>query len=111
MIARNGLLEKLPGPVDEALKVLASNLRTARLRRNLSVQDVADRIGVSRRLVTDAERGKPSTGVAVYVAMLWTLGMVEGLAAVADPRNDKVGMAASLGRERKRAGRSGRDDF
>ncbi|HEY3444918.1 MAG TPA: helix-turn-helix domain-containing protein [Myxococcales bacterium] len=106
-------MEKLPPPVDEALKTLASNLKTARLRRNLTVQTVADRIGVSRRLVTDAEGGKPSTGVAVYIAMLWALGFVDDLAKVASPKSDGKGiLGASLqGGERKRAGKMVDADF
>ena len=33
--------------------------------------EVAQRIGTGRRAVRDAERGKASTGVAVYAALLW----------------------------------------
>ncbi len=113
MSARNPLTERLPPPVEAALKRLASNLKTARLRRNLTVQAVADRIGVSRRLVTDAEAGKPTTGVAVYVAMLWALGLVDELARVASPATDGFGIVAeqAQGGERKRAARSADTDF
>ena len=111
MTARNALMHKLPPPVEEALKSLAANLKKARLRRNLSVQTIADRIGVSRRLVTDAERGKPSTGVAVYVAMLWAMDLEGELRAVANPNTDGVGRVGALAGERTRAGWSIDADF
>jgi hypothetical protein len=37
MAARNQLLEAQPYPVEQALKRLGQNLRTARLRRNLTI--------------------------------------------------------------------------
>jgi transcriptional regulator with XRE-family HTH domain len=82
---------------------LGANLRTARLRRGLSAQEVAERIGVDRRSVADAEKGKPSTSVAVYAAALWALGLIEQLAPVADPATDREGIALATQREPKRA--------
>ena len=72
MAGRNPLLAAPPPQVEQALERLGKNLKTARLRRNLRIKDVARRIGTGTRAVTDAERGKPSTGAAVYVALLWT---------------------------------------
>ncbi len=113
MSARNPLLEAPPYPVDQALRALGANLRIARLRRNLSLEQVAEKIGAGRRAVADAEKGKPSTAVAVYVALLWALGLLEQLLPVADPAKDEEGLALSLTRERARGGRAPRtrDDF
>jgi len=44
MSARNPLLAAPPYPVEKALKKLGANLRTARLRRNLTIQEVAEKI-------------------------------------------------------------------
>ena len=104
---RTNLLTKgLPPPVDEALHKLGVNLKTARVRRGLTMQEVAEKIGVSRQLVADAERGKPTTGVAVYVAVLWDLGLLDQLADVADPGQDKVGLMGALLQGRQRGRRS-----
>ena len=73
MTARNKLLSAPPYPVEQTLKALGANLRTARLRRNLTIADMAGKIGTGVRAVADAERGKPSTGIAVYTAMLWAI--------------------------------------
>jgi transcriptional regulator with XRE-family HTH domain len=94
------LLAAPPFAVEQALKKLGSNLRTARLRRKLTLEDLAQKIGVSRRILGDAERGKPSTGIAVYVAALWALDLLDHLTPVADPARDSEGMALSLARER-----------
>ena len=45
---RSGITESPPAAVEDALARLGRNLRTARLRRRLRIQDVADRLGASR---------------------------------------------------------------
>lgn len=106
MSARNQLLTAPPYPVEKAAKALGANLRVARLRRNLTIQDVADKIGTGPRAVTDAEKGKVSTGMAVYVALLWTYGLLDTFAEVAAPERDDEGLALASIRGRARARRS-----
>ena len=79
MTARNPLITAPPYPVERALKTLGANIRTARVRRGLSAQELGRKIGIDRRTVSDAEKGKPSTAVAVYAGLLWTLGLVDQL--------------------------------
>ena len=113
MTANNTLTTAPPYAVEQALKRLGANLRTARLRRNLTIKNVADTIGTGPRPVSDAEKGKPSTGVAVYVALLWTYNLLNGLDHVAEPALDKEGLALSFRRVRSRGRHSERldDDF
>jgi len=113
MVARNPLFAAPPYPVEQALKALGANLRTARLRRNLSLQELAEKIGVERHVVSAAEKGKPSTGIAIYAGMLWTLGLIDQLAEVAEPDRDAEGKTLAQSRERGRAGTSKElsDDF
>ena len=103
MPARNPLLAAPPYQVDQTLKALGANLRTARLRRNLSIEDVAAKIGVGRHVIADAEKGKPSTGIAIYAGLLWAFGLIEQLAQVADPEADEEGRLLAKGRERLHA--------
>ena len=103
MTARNKLLTAPPYPVEQTLKRLGANLRTARLRRNLTISDVAEKIGTGVRAVADAENGKPSTGVAVYAAMMWALDLIEQMADLAAPEKDEEGQGLALSRERARA--------
>jgi transcriptional regulator with XRE-family HTH domain len=103
MPARNPLLAAPPYPVEAALKTLGANLRTARPRRNLTIEDVTAKIGVGRHVVAAAERGKASTGVAIHAGLLWVYGLTSQLEAVADPDSDEEGRRLARGRERLHA--------
>ncbi len=103
MTARNKLLSAPPYAVEQSLRRLGADLRTARLRRNLTIADLAEKIGTGERAVADAEKGKPSTGVAVYAALLWALDLLDQLAEVAAPERDDEGQTLALARERSRA--------
>ena len=113
MAKTNSLLTAPPYAVEKALKQLGANLRTARLRRNLTIEDVAGKIGTGPRAVADAEKGKPSTAIAIYTALLWAFDLMGQIETIADPAKDKEGMALSLskGRERARAGGELDNDF
>lgn len=102
-MARNLLTKAPPYPVEQATKRLGANLRTARLRRNLTIEDVAKKIGTGPRAVMDAEKGKPSSGIAVYAALLWTYGLLEPFSALADPGTDEEGLMLELSGGRVRA--------
>ena len=103
MVARNKLLAAPPYPVEQALKRLGENLRTARLRRNLTVEQVAEKIGAGPRAITAAEKGKASTGIAVFAGLLWSYGLLDGLTELADPATDTEGQALAMSREPLRA--------
>ena len=107
------LLGTPPYEVERALARLGQNLRTARLLRNLTIEEVAEKIGTGTRSVMQAERGHPGTAVAVYAALLWVYDLLEPMAELADPQRDPVGLAAAARRQRARkpVGRELSDDF
>jgi transcriptional regulator with XRE-family HTH domain len=96
------LLGSPPYPVEEALRRLGSNLRTARLARNLKLDQVAGKIGTGTRAVADAEKGRPGTAAAVYLALLWTYDLLGPVSQLADPATDGVGLASAARRQRAR---------
>lgn len=100
------LLSSPPYPVDDALRRWGSNLRTARLARNLTLGQVAEKIGTGRRAVADAEKGRLGTAVAVYLALLWTYDLMGPVSQLAEPTADAVGLASLARRERARASAS-----
>jgi len=106
MTAKNILIAAPPYPVEQALRRLGANLRTARLRRNLTIKEVAEKIGTGPRPVSDAEKGKASTSAAVYIALLWAYDLLGPMEAIADPASDTEGLALSAQRERARAPKS-----
>ena len=103
MTAKNILIQAPPYQVERTIKRLGSNLRTARLRRNLTIGDVAEKIGTGPRAVSDAEKGKVSTGIAVYIALLWAYDLLGQMSEVADPAFDEEGLSRSLSKDRARA--------
>lgn len=107
MTAKSTLLIAPPYPVEHSLKVLGANLKTARIRRNQTLREISAKIGVVRQVVSDAEKGKPSTGIAVYAAMLWVYGLTEQLSQVADPDTDLEGKALEAARAPQRARQKG----
>jgi transcriptional regulator with XRE-family HTH domain len=113
MSKMNLLIGAPPYEVEQAVKRLGKNLRTARLRRNLTIEQVAQKIGTGPRAVMDAEKGKPGTGVAVYTALLWTYGLLRPLSDLADPATDTEGLALDQqsGRERARTRKRLDNDF
>ncbi len=102
MSRKNQLLEMPPYAVEQSLKKLGSDLRTARIRRKLTVAEVASKIGTGIRAVSDAEKGKASTGVGIYLALLWAYDLLEHMNKVADPVFDTEGQMLALSREKIR---------
>jgi transcriptional regulator with XRE-family HTH domain len=107
------IVQHPPAALELALQRLGRNIRTARLRRRWRLEDVAERMGVSRFTVADVERGKPGTSMAAYLGALWVLGLLDQLAEVADPDRDEEGKALEASRQPGQAPRRRRfdDDF
>src|ERR1700691_4977875 len=106
MTARNQLIEAPPYPVDQALKRLGANLRTARIRRGYTIDEVGPKIGTGRRAIMDAEKGKASTGVGFYVALLWVYDLLQPLEDLANPVKDEQGLTFAAAKEKTRARKS-----
>lgn len=104
----------LPQEVLDALSRMGGNLRTARLRRNMTIDEVASRVGIHRETLALAERGSPNVAVGSYVAALWVYGLLPDTKAFAAPDSDEAGLAlqAAGSRTRARPGLGGMsDDF
>lgn len=94
-----------PAAVEGALARLGRRLRVARLRRNLTAEELAGRMGVSRQTVATLERGHPGVSVGAVLGALWALRLLDHLDPVADPARDREGLALELARGRRRARR------
>jgi DNA-binding XRE family transcriptional regulator len=82
----------VPIPVARALRKLGHDIRDARRRRRIPVTILAERASVSRMTLHKAEKGDPGVSLGTYATVLFSLGMVERLADVADPRHDALGL-------------------
>ena len=102
MTAKNTLVQAPPYAVEQAIKRLGSNLRIARLRRNLTIEEVGEKIGTGPRAVSDAEKGKVSSGIAVYTALLWAYDLLSQREGLDDAALDGEGLSLSFSKERAR---------
>lgn len=64
------------------LKVMGDNLRMARLRRELSAEQVAQRANISRSTLWMIEKGSSAVAIGAYCQVLFVLGMDNDLTAV-----------------------------
>ena len=82
----------LPIPVKHALRKLGHDIRDARRRRRIPVTIAAERASISRTTLVKIEKGDPGVAIGIYATVLFVMGMVEHLAALADPKDDAVGL-------------------
>lgn len=88
--------------LDRALVDLGDNLRQARLRRGMSVDDFALRIDVNRKTVMRLEKGDSGVSIGVLGRALVVLGEEKRLATLMDPGSDDAGLLMDRKRLPKR---------
>ena len=103
MAQTNLLTAAPPYAVENTILTLGRNLRTARLRRNMTIAEAAGRIGAGVRAVRDAEHGKATSAIAVYFALMWLYDLLPASHGLADPETDAEGKRLAGLREPQRA--------
>ena len=71
------------------MRELGENIRLARLRRDLSSDQVAERAGISRNTLIKIERGDEGVAIGMYFRVLIVLRLEEDLTNVA--KDDVLG--------------------
>ncbi|MCZ6804135.1 MAG: helix-turn-helix transcriptional regulator [Proteobacteria bacterium] len=61
--------------VKKRLARVGEQIRLARLRRNYTAVNVAERSGMSRETLRKIEKGDPNVNIGSYVSVLHSLGM------------------------------------
>ena len=86
---------------------LGERIRTARLRRRLTVTEMAERMGVARPTLNRLERGDLAVGLGVLVRALGVLGLEDDLAKLAagDELGRRLADASTTTRRRRVAAR------
>ena len=78
--------------VEQVLKKLGSDIRDTRKRRGITVQLMAERMGVTRVTVAKIERGEPNTSMGNYAMALYILGKADELEMLMDRTHDSLGL-------------------
>lgn len=71
---------ELPDPARRALSQLGTRLHEARLRRRIPMALLANRALISRTTLQRIERGDDGVAIGNYAAVLFSLGLIDGLA-------------------------------
>lgn len=82
----------LPIRVKKALLKLGRDIRTARIRRCISMELMAKRASISRTTLTKIEKGDSSVSLGSYATVMFILGLVSNLANLADSNKDELGL-------------------
>lgn len=75
-----------------ALERLGDNIKVARLKRRISLQDFADRIGVSKRTVSRLEKGDDGVSIGTLAMACLVLGELERVETFLDAGSDDLGL-------------------
>jgi transcriptional regulator with XRE-family HTH domain len=86
-----------------SLAGLGSRLKEARLLRNWTQADVADKAGLSESSIRKVEAGSPHITVGAYLALLDVFGLPTAFDRVIAPGDDTLGEALGRNAMRKRA--------
>lgn len=68
---------------ERLLHELGENIRLARLRRDLSSEQIAERAGIARNTLIKIERGDEGVAIGMYLRVLIALGLQDDLLLVA----------------------------
>ena len=72
-----------------ALTTLGENIKYARLRRDLSSEQIAERAGISRNTLIKIEKGDEGVAIGYYFRVLAVLGLDKDILLVA--KDDELG--------------------
>lgn len=69
--------------LSKILEETGENIKLARLRRDLTMEQVAERAGISRSTLWQVEKGLPSVSFGVYAQVLFVLGLEKDILKLA----------------------------
>ena len=82
---------KLPRKLKQKMQVVGEQIKLARLRRNLSIAQVAERATCSPLTVSRIEKGVPTVAIGIYLRVLYTLQLDDDILSLA--KDDELGRA------------------
>ncbi len=91
----------LPRSISKKLQVVGEQIKAARLRRNLTIEQIAERAQCSALTVSKVEKGVPTVAMGTYLRVLYTLQLADDIDLLA--KNDPLGRDIQDIELRKRA--------
>ena len=88
-MAKSTMGTKLPRKLEQKMQTVGEQIKLARLRRNLSVAQVAERATCSPLTVSRIEKGAPTVAIGIYLRVLYALQLDNDILSLA--KDDKLG--------------------
>ena len=79
----------LPRKLEDKMKVVGEQIRLARLRRDLSIAQVAERATCSAVTISRVEKGAPTVAIGIYLRVLYALQLDDDILLLA--QKDEIG--------------------
>ncbi len=89
---RSTVTDILPAKVRRSLEKLGRDIALARKKRSLTVNMMAERLGVAKSTYIRVEKGDPNVAMGTYAMALFVLGASDRLDDLLDPGGDDVGL-------------------
>jgi len=80
---------KLPRKLEQKMAIVGEQIKMARLRRNLSMAQVAERATCSEVTLNKVEKGLPTVSMGIYLRVLYALQLDDDILLLA--KDDKLG--------------------
>ena len=80
---------KLPRKLEQKMLIVGEQIKLARLRRNLSVAQIAERATCSPLTVSRIEKGSPTVSIGIYLRVLYALQLEDDILLLA--KEDELG--------------------
>ena len=80
---------KLPRKLEQKMQIVGEQIKLARLRRNLSVAQIAERATCSPLTVSRIEKGSPTVSIGIYLRVLYALQLEDDILLIA--KDDELG--------------------
>ena len=90
-MAKSTMGTKLPRKLEQKMQIVGEQIKLARLRRNLSVAQVAERATCSPLTVSRIEKGVPTVAIGIYLRVLYALQLDDDILFLA--KDDELGRA------------------
>ncbi len=88
-MAKNTMGSKLPRKLEQKMEIVGEQIKLARLRRNMSVLQVAERATCSPLTVSRIEKGTPTVAIGIYLRVLYALQLDDDILWIA--KEDELG--------------------
>ena len=88
-MSKRTIANKLPRRAEQNLQIVGEQIRLARLRRDLSIAQIAERAMCNVLSVMRVEKGSPTVSMGIYLRILFALGLDESILFLA--KEDEMG--------------------